>query len=60
MYICSWNDFWGVVGCLTWPSHVWQAGSGAVIIVFSPRIRPPSAIMVIVAIMVVMVMVKIE
>ena len=33
--------------------HVWQAGSGAVIIVSSPRIRPPSVIMVIMVIMVV-------
>ena len=32
--------------------HVWQAGSGAVIIVSSPRIRPPSVIMVIMVIMV--------
>ena len=36
--------------------HVWQAGSGAVIIVSSPRIRPPSVIMVIMVVTVVMVM----
>ena len=55
MSVCSWNDFWGVVGCLTWPPHVWQAGSAAVIIVSSPRIRPPSVIIVIMVIMVIMV-----
>ena len=56
MSVCSWNDFWGVVGCLTWPPHVWQAGSAAVIIVSSPRIRPPSVIFVIMVVTVVTVM----